>query len=109
DACNRAAKLDPNSFYITKEYGLYLERLGQKPQATPLLKRAYAMNPQDEQLAQALRRLGIVPGPSLKDQSALAKPVLPPGPLPPVNEWGGSGEQARPAVNPAPRVAAPRD
>jgi tetratricopeptide (TPR) repeat protein len=102
DAYNRASKLDPGSFYITKEYGLYLERLGQNTAALPLLKHAYAMNGNDPQVTAALRRLGVVPGPSLKDQSALAKPIVPKGPIPPVEDWGKSDQQsAKPLVRPA--------
>jgi tetratricopeptide (TPR) repeat protein len=102
DAYNRAAKLDPGSFYITKEYGLYLERLGQNTAALPLLKRAYGMNGNDAQLAAALRRLGVVPGPSLKEESALAKPIVPKGPIPEAEDWGKSDQQtARPILRPA--------
>jgi len=110
DAYNRAAKLDPSSFYITKEYGLYLERMGQNAPALPLLKRAYAMNTNDTQLAQALRRLGWVPGPSLKDENALAKPLLPQGPIPEVEDWGKNTAAAKPAPAPgSPTVQTPRD
>ena len=109
DAYNRAARLDPSSFYVTKEYGLYLERMGQNTAALPVLKRAFAMNTSDTQLAQALRRLGVVPGPSLKDEKALAKPVLPQGPIPEIEDWG-KANAAKPAGAPmSPSAQTPRD
>ena len=132
DAYNRAALSDPKDFAIVKEYGLYLEQVGQQPRAAQQLKKAYALNANDEQVNNALRRLNIVPGPGLKDERALVKPPLPQGPLPEV-EWsnfrlgggGKSGESASaqtpadsgvvpaepPAMPPAPPAApaAPRD
>jgi tetratricopeptide (TPR) repeat protein len=114
DAYTRAQRLDRNDFYITKEYGLYLERLGQPEQAKPLLTKAYGMNPQDAQVDAARRRLGIVPGPSLKEKTALAHPPVPEGPIPPVQDWtkgwGNNSSAARPAPAPSsPTVQAPRD
>lgn len=116
-----AANLDPRDFYIAKEAGLYLEELGQTRQADQVLRRAYAINPNDEQVASALRRLGIVPGPSLKERNALATPPVPLGPIPEV-DWskvvngGGGGQSPQPAAGepaPAPTsvgtVQAPRD
>ena len=81
DAFNRAALLAPQNFLIHRDYGLYLEQIGQPQRAQVPLKKAYAINP-DPQVADALRRVGIVPGPSLKPESALAQPPVPKGPIP---------------------------
>ena len=97
DAFNRAYLNTPKDFVIVKQYGLYLEQVGQKPKAAQTLKRAYTLNQNDEQVNDALRRLNIVPGPGLKDESALVKPPLPEGPLPEVDlsrfQIGGSNQQ----------------
>ncbi len=96
DAYNRAALADPKDFDIVKEYALYLEQVGQQQRAAQQLKKAFALNQNDEQVNNALRRMNIVPGPGLKDERALVKPPLPEGPLPEV-EWskfrlGGGGQ-----------------
>ena len=127
DAYNRAFLTDPKDFVVAKEYGLYLEQVGQKKKAEQTLRKAYAMNSKDIEVNEALRRLNVIPGPGLKDESALVKPPIPLGPLPEV-EWeklrigGGSAEPARaqepssvpppPTLNPAPTeraVSAPQD
>jgi tetratricopeptide (TPR) repeat protein len=108
ESYTRAMRLERNDFYIIKDYGLYLERLGQPQKAEPLLKRAYTMDPQDAQVDAALRRMGIVPGPALKDRTALAKPAVPEGPIPPINEWTAQRQAPAPAnsgVRPAPAPA----
>jgi tetratricopeptide (TPR) repeat protein len=79
----RAATIEPVNLHFAREAGLYLEQLGQAPQAVPMLRRAYTLSGgKDEQVAAALRRLGVVPGPSLKDESQLARPIVPKGPIP---------------------------
>jgi Flp pilus assembly protein TadD len=99
DAYNRASLLEPNNFLILKDYGLYLEQLGQSQKATVPLRRAFALNNQDEQVLQALRRSGVIPGPSLKDEAALVRPTLPKGPIPEVevnlNFLGGGNGNGR--------------
>ncbi len=82
DAYAKAASQAPKSFYIAKEQGLYLEQVGHKPLAEQALRRAYRLNPADEQVGTALRRLGIIPGPALKTENELVKPTLPSGPIP---------------------------
>lgn len=77
DAYNRAVLLEPNNFMVAKSYGLFLERVGQNMRAETPLRRAYSLNNQDEQVIAALRRVGVIPGPSLNDQDQLAKPALP--------------------------------
>ena len=79
---DRAQLIEPRDPAIAKEYGLYLEQLGQTRRADPQLRRAYALNEKDEEVAAALRRLGVVPGPSLKDEQDLQKPLIPVGPIP---------------------------
>jgi tetratricopeptide (TPR) repeat protein len=85
DAFGRAASIDPNRFDIAKEYGLYLVKLGQGRRAEVPLRNAYALNSNDADVNAALRQIGIVPGPSLKDQDALAHPLVPKGPIPSVD------------------------
>ena len=93
DAFNQASLLAPKDFDIAKEYGLYLLQLGQNDRARVELRKAYGLNTKDQQVASALRRVGVVPGPSLKDPSDLAKPSLPVGPIPEIQlpPLGGNG------------------
>ena len=90
-----AALEDPKDFAIAKEFGLYLDELGQSKRADAQLRHAYALNTKDEQVAAALRRLGVVPGPSLKDENDLEKPVIPVGPLPEIELGGAAPNSAR--------------
>ncbi|HEY7089033.1 MAG TPA: tetratricopeptide repeat protein, partial [Tepidisphaeraceae bacterium] len=90
DAYNRAALLDPTSFYISKDYGLYMERIGQKQRAEAPLRRAYSLNCDDAEVAAALRRIGIIPGPGLLNEDQLARPIIPKGPIPEVHMPGGN-------------------
>lgn len=87
DAYNRAALLGPKDFFIQKDYGLFLEQIGHNQPAEKTLRKAYSLNSKDADVVAALRRIGVVPGPSLYDQSALAKPPVPKGPIPPAREW----------------------
>ena len=101
DAYDRAVMLDPQNFYISKEYGLYLERLGQTEKAAVPLRHAYTLNANDQQVNDALRRIGVVPGPAIKDEDALAKPLIPKGPIPEVDlgkAMGIGGNSATPAA-----------
>jgi Tfp pilus assembly protein PilF len=116
EAYTAAALQAPGDFYIAKDFGLYLEELGQARQADIHLRRAYQLNSSDEQVANALRRVGTVPGPGLKEKDALARPPVPQGPLPELKmpKFGGGGRQASapPAPPAAPEnstVQAPRD
>ncbi|HEX3355577.1 MAG TPA: tetratricopeptide repeat protein [Tepidisphaeraceae bacterium] len=108
DAYSRATLSDPDNFYIAKEYGLYLQRLGQNQKAETALRKAYSLNPQDVEVTNALRSIGVVPGPSLEDQSALAKPIIPRGPIPEVdiNKLTGNGPAQS---NGAAAASVPRD
>lgn len=67
---------------ILKSYGNYLVQIGQKEQAAATFRRLYVLTPDDPDVSNELRKLGIVPGPSLLPPDQLSKPVLPKGPLP---------------------------
>lgn len=116
DYYNHATLNDPKNFDYAKEFGLYCEQLQQTAKATEALRRAYAINTSDKEVTAALQRLGVVPGPSLKDKDDLAKPLLPRGPIPEVDmakiKAGlGIGTQNPQPVAPAPTPTAntPRD
>ncbi|HQY87428.1 MAG TPA: tetratricopeptide repeat protein [Tepidisphaeraceae bacterium] len=82
DAFNRASIQAPTDLKIAKTYGLYLEGLNQQKRAEPYLIRAYQLDPTDVEIVKALRRVGIVPGPSLLATGDLARPIVPKGPVP---------------------------
>lgn len=114
-----ATLLDNKNFPILKEYGFYLQQAGQTHQSIAVLSQAYRVNWQDEQVNGALRQMGVVPGPSLKEKDELAQPLVPKGPIPPLDMQkiknglglGGNGEQPvtpQPAA-PAASLQAPRD
>jgi tetratricopeptide (TPR) repeat protein len=85
EAYRAALLLDPRNFNTVKEFGLYLQQLGQTEQARDVLRRANGLNQQDQQVALALRDCGGVPGPSNKDETDLDKPIIPQGPIPPID------------------------
>ena len=103
DAYNRAALMSPKDFYVIKDYGLYLEQVGQQQQAEKQLRKAYTLNAKDADVVAALRRIGVVPGPSLYDANALSKPAVPKGPIPPAREWqlGNNRSTGTTAAQPA--------
>jgi len=81
-AYTRASRLEPKNFYVLREMGIFLSQIAQNDQAAPLLRRAYVIDPKDPEVNAALRRIGIIPGPSIKNAGELALPPLPKGPLP---------------------------
>ena len=114
-----AAFSDQNNFVVAREFGLFLMEIGQAERAAQELKRAWVINhkasrPEDEQVATALRKLDIVPGPSLLEEEDLAQPSIPRGPIPEVDvsQIGVgqdiSGNQAPPAPG-TPGASVPRD
>jgi tetratricopeptide (TPR) repeat protein len=116
DYYNRSTLDDPKNFDYAKEYALYCEQLQQTARAQEALRKAYALDATDKEIADALRRLGVVPGLSLKDKNDLAKPLVPKGPIPAVDMdkvkatlgiSGGDSSNARPAG--ARTAASPRD
>jgi tetratricopeptide (TPR) repeat protein len=70
------------SFDIARDAGLYMAKIEQKPLAEAALRKAYRLKDNDENVNNALRRLGVVPGPALKEENELRKPLIPRGPLP---------------------------
>ena len=58
---DHALLLEPKNFYIAKEYGIYLEQLGQDERAGKVLRVAYTLNSKDEQVNDALRRAASCP------------------------------------------------
>lgn len=67
---------------MAKQYGLYLVQLSQNKHAEVVLVKAYQLNQTDEAVNGALRKIGVVPGPSLLQPDRLSKPFIPKGPLP---------------------------
>jgi tetratricopeptide (TPR) repeat protein len=108
DAYNRAMLSDPTNFYIAKEYGLYLVQLNQGQKAELPLRKAYSIRQDDDQVNNALRSIGVVPGPGVLDENALARPIIPRGPIPEldVNKITGHGPTES---NGSPSASAPRD
>lgn len=104
EAYQRAALLDPRFPEIHRDLGLLLAQLGQTDRARQELKQAYAMNPSDQQTAAGLRKVGVIPGPSLKDESDMAHPLVPVGPLPelqiPGPQQNSTADNSRAAVSP---------
>ncbi|HRK31706.1 MAG TPA: tetratricopeptide repeat protein [Tepidisphaeraceae bacterium] len=101
EAYERAVNIDPNNFHYVREAGLYLESISQQQRAIPLLKRAYSLDNTDTQVTAALSRLNIVPGPSLKAESQLARPLVPKGPIPelPLYNTGGLSNTNEPTIH----------
>jgi tetratricopeptide (TPR) repeat protein len=76
DAYNKVVLVAPDNFTIAKEAGLYEADLGQNNRASFALKKAFAINPADQQVADALRRLGVV-GSSQTSDADLSQPAVP--------------------------------
>ncbi len=102
EAYAKAAQQAPKSFYIAKDQGLYLEQVGHKPLAEQALRRAYRLNPNDEAVNTALRRLGVIPGPALKEEGELVQPTLPRGPIPDLITPDRPPAQPTPRPTPSP-------
>jgi tetratricopeptide (TPR) repeat protein len=83
DAYDRAVLAsDSRDVQIAKAYGLYLTQLNQNKRAEVVLTKAYQLNPLDEEVNAALRKIGIVPGPSLLTEEQMSRPFIPKGPIP---------------------------
>ncbi len=67
---------------VAKNYGLYLVQVNQNKRAEVVLSKAYRLNQQDAEVNAALRKIGVVPGPSLLEPDRLSRPFIPKGPLP---------------------------
>lgn len=106
NAFNQASLIDPNNFSLFKTYGLYAAKLGVKSRAETALRRAYSLNPNDADVNNALRQIGVIPGPSLMGEDQLARPLLPKGPLP--NVWENA-TPAKPSGGGSTAAPTPRD
>jgi len=109
-----AILLDNKNFPILKEYGLYLQQINQAPRATMTLSQAYRVNDKDAQVNGALRQLGVIPGPSLKEKDEMARPIVPKGPIDLQKIRGGLGlggnaQNSTSPATPASSIQAPRD
>jgi tetratricopeptide (TPR) repeat protein len=120
DNYQHGALIDNKYFPLLKEYGLFLQQVGQQQRAVAALSQAYRVNDKDEEVVGALRQMGVVPGPSLKETTQLAQPVVPKGPIPPLdmqkikNAVGLGKKDAAPNIAPQPEspassLQAPRD
>lgn len=103
---NKAATADPKNVAVAKEEGLYLLQLNQRTRAAQELKRAYVLNrrayKEDEQVTEALRKLDIVPGPSLGEEADLAQPIIPEQLVPNQEPAPASGKTSRQVSSNAP-------
>jgi tetratricopeptide (TPR) repeat protein len=102
---HRAVQIDPSNFAAQREYGLYLEQLTQNQEAGQVLRDAYRINQNDEQVNSALRRIGMEPGPGLLTEAPVAHPAM--SPLP--NSDPGLPTPAANTYVPSPDQPAPRD
>jgi tetratricopeptide (TPR) repeat protein len=107
DDYHRSIQLNPDDFAVQKELGLYLVQLGQNQEASAVLRDAYRLNQYDDLVNQALRTVGMTPGPDLYTQDA-------PKTLPPASpdvEPGMNGPVAPASHIDAPdqSLPAPRD
>jgi tetratricopeptide (TPR) repeat protein len=95
DDYRRATQLDPTNFKAQREFGLYLEMLGQNQEAGTVLRDAYRLNQNDNGVNAALRRIGMEPGDSLLVQNPPSRPLLPQMPT------DNDDEGLTPAASPA--------
>jgi len=103
----RAVQIEPENFAAQRELGLYLEQLTQNQEAGQVLRDAYRLNQRDDQVNNALRRIGLEPGPDLlPHQQPQARQITMP-PLPSVDP--GLPTPAANTAGPSPDVAPPRD
>jgi tetratricopeptide (TPR) repeat protein len=102
----KAVKIDPANFAAQRELGLYLEQLSQNQEAAQVLRDAYRINQNDNQVNLALRRIGMEPGPSLL---AAEQPVAHPALAPLPNSDPGLPTPAANTYTPNPDQPAPRD
>ena len=102
----RAVRIDADSFVAQREFGLYLEQLSQNQEAGQVLRDAYRINQNDDQVNSALLRIGMEPGPGLlANAQPVAHPVMPALP----NSDPGLPTPAANTYVPSPDQPAPRD
>jgi Tfp pilus assembly protein PilF len=107
DAYNHAALLEPKNFTYLKNYGLYLVKLGQAQKAESPLRKAYALNDKDPEVASALKIAGGVPGPSILDENQANRPILPKNAVPGIRSTNAKSSSGSTSGNAT--VSAPRD
>jgi Flp pilus assembly protein TadD len=89
DEYRSALNFDRGNFAAQKELGIYLEQLRQNQAAALALRDAYRLNANDAEVNAALRRIGMVPGPSLLASEQLSKPFFnEPGAAPAADRTG---------------------
>jgi tetratricopeptide (TPR) repeat protein len=76
DAFNQASLVDPRNAEVAKQFGLYLQKIGQNQRAAQQLARAHDLDPNDAEVNNALRQVGVVPGTKVPG----AEPLVPPPP-----------------------------
>ncbi len=76
DAFNQASLIDPRNAEVAKQFGLYLQKIGQNQRAAQQLARAHDLDPTDVEVNNALRQVGVVPGTKVPG----AEPLVPPPP-----------------------------
>jgi cytochrome c-type biogenesis protein CcmH/NrfG len=103
----RAVQIEPENFAAQRELGLYLEQLTQNQEAGQVLRDAYRLNQTDERVNDALRQIGMEPGPGLlaRRQPPARQMTMPP--LPSVDP--GLPTPAANSAGPSPDVAPPRE
>ena len=78
DDYRKAVHIAPDNFAAQRELGLYLEQLTQNQEAGQVLRDAYRLNQNDDQVNAALRNIGMEPGPGLLAQDQpVARPYPP--------------------------------
>jgi tetratricopeptide (TPR) repeat protein len=105
DNYRRAVQIDPSNFIAQRELGVYLEQLSQNQEAAQVLRDAYRLNQNDNEVNGALRRIGMEPGPGLLAQQQPTHALLPDSERP-------DPSLSTPAANtdpPSPSVPAPRE
>jgi tetratricopeptide (TPR) repeat protein len=103
DAYINVVLIAPDNFTIAKEAGLYESELGQTNRATFALKKAYAVNPDDPEVNDALRKLGVVGSFGRANETDLSQPPMP------MSQGAAWDANPRPAVGESATVQTPRD
>ena len=98
DNYHRSIQIDPDNFMVQKEFGLYLETLGQDQQAAAVLRDAYRLRYTDDEVNNGLLRLGLTPGPDLLQTTTVKNlpPAITPMPEPAASTIGPGSDNAGP-------------
>jgi Flp pilus assembly protein TadD len=110
DNFRHSVQIDPSNFVAQRELGIYLEQLNQNQEAGQVLRDAYRLNQNDDQVNNALRKIGMEPGQSLmaeQPQQHATHPLLLPA-----DPGGSDPSLPTPAAStdgPSPELPAPRN